>query len=249
MYAFAASELILDGIQTNGEWNVIRATLETHVIADHIAPTQTVTTDASGQAYFAQLTPGLYLVGAVEVAQGELTCSFDATLVALPGLDTDGLWQYEATIFAKPQALPPIQPDENLQFTVLKLWKGDENHSDRPASIEVEIFRDGISVETVVLSSDNQWSYSWTTKDDGASWKVIERNVPTGYTMTVEQREGTFLLTNTKVPENPDQPTPKPPTTGDTANIMLYMILLYASGTMLLLLGIVGKRKRHDETN
>lgn len=247
--AFAASELILNGIQTNGEWNVIRSTLETHIVADYIAPTQTVTTDTNGQAQFARLNPGLYLVSAVEVAQDDLSCSFDSTLVALPGLDTDGLWQYEVTVSAKPQVLPPVQPDETLQFTVLKLWKGDENHSDRPTSIEVEIFRDGISVETVVLSSDNQWSYSWTAKDDGASWKVIERNVPTGYTMTVEQRESTFLLTNTKVPENPDQPTPKPPSTGDTANIMFYTILLYASGTMLLLMGIAGKRKRHEETN
>ena len=241
---FAASGLLLNGIQTNSEWNVIRSTLETRILADNIAPTQTVETGTSGHAAFTQLTPGLYLASAVEVAQDDLTYFFDAVLVALPGLGTDGLWQYQVAVAAKPQVLPPIQPDEEIQLKILKLWKGDAGRTDRPAYIEVEIFRDGISYKTVTLSEENNWSYSWSAKD-GADWKVMEQNVPAGYVMTVQQRDATFVITNTR----PDHPSPPPPQTGDTSNILLYTILLYVSGTMLILLGIVGKRKRHEKTD
>ena len=242
--AFSHSGLILNGIQTNSEWNVIRSTLETRILTDKIVPIIEAETNASGQALFTQLTPGLYLASAVKVAQDDLTCFFDAVLVALPGLETDGLWQYQVAVAAKPQVLPPIQPDEEIQLKILKLWKGDEGRTDRPKSIEVEIFRDEISYEAVTLSAENNWSYSWSTKDASADWKVIEQNVPSGYIMTVQQRDTTFVITNTR----PDSPNPPPPQTGDTSNILLYTVMLYVSGTMLILLGIVGKRKRHEET-
>jgi hypothetical protein len=46
---------------------------------------------------------------------------------------------------AKGEVLPPVDPDENVELKVLKLWRGDENRNVRPESIEVEIFCNGIS--------------------------------------------------------------------------------------------------------
>ena len=246
--AFAASELILNGIQTNGEWTVIRSTLEAHILANDIEPSRTATTDELGLAYFTGLKPGLYLASAVTVPLDNGTCFFDSALIALPGLGEDGLWQYNVAVSAKPEYLPDIQPDEELQFRVVKLWKGDEGRSDRPKNVKVEIYRNGVRYETVTLSEENHWSYSWKAQDDGSSWKVIERSVPKGYTMTVEQREAVFVVTNTRIPDDPDKPKP-PSETGDSMNIMLYATLMYVSGTMLIILAIVGKRKRHEETN
>ena len=37
------------------------------------------------------------------------------------------------------------------------------------------------------------------------------------------------------------------PKTGDTSNILLYAILMYVSGSILILLGIAGKRKKYEE--
>ena len=242
---FADSGLILNGIQTNGEWNVIRSTLEVQILANNIAPTHTVETNEAGQALFSQLSPGLYLASSVTVALEDSTCFFDSALIALPGLGADGLWQYQVTAAAKSKILLPVPPEEQLQLKVLKLWKGDEGRTDRPQSIEVEIFRDGAVYQTVILSQDNNWSYRWTAPADGASWKVAEKNVPTGYTMTVEQRETTFVITNTR----PDTPPPSPPQTGDTVSLLLYTVILYISGAMLILFGIAGKRNCHEETN
>ena len=237
--AFAASELILNGIQTNGEWNVIRSTLETLILADGIEPDATATTDEAGLASFRDLPTGLYLALVDPIHLDALHCIFDSALIALPGLGEDGLWQYEVAVKAKGEALPPIEPDEELQLKVLKLWKGDEGQSTRPDAIQVEIFRDNTLYETVTLSADTGWSYTWTVKNDGASWHVVERNTPDGYTMTVEDRGNSFLITNTF-----DGPPIRPPQTGDTANILLYIVLMSISGSMLIILGITGKRKR-----
>ena len=275
---FRSAGLGLNGVQSAGEWNVIRSTLESRILADSIAPLSTAVTDPTGQVCFDDLAPGLYLVPDVRTA----ICSFDSALIAIPGLNPDGRWQYSLTVTPKPEITPPgpgpspdpgptPDPGTKLQFKVLKLWKGDSGQ-DRPQSVEVELFRDGVSHQTVTLSEENHWSYSWTTEDDRADWMVVERNVPTGYTVTVEERTDAFILTNTWQPEDipPDEPPtvdpPSPddpdvedvfsevdvptvtppsdsPKTGDTPHIMFYTILMYVSGGILILLGITGKRK------
>ena len=239
--SFAASGLILDGIRTSGEWDVVRSTLEAHILAYNIAPEFTSVTNEDGQVSFESLKTGMYLAIVNQVEQDDLHYRFDSALIALPGLGSDGRWQYQVSVNAKGEVLPPVDPDEKIEFKVLKLWKGDEGGSDRPESVEVEIFRDGISYEKVVLSEENHWSYTWSAKDDGANWSVVERNVPQGYTMTVEERQSTFVLTNTWTPTYPDDPG-KPPQTGDTSNIMLYVLLMTLSGTMLIILGVIRKK-------
>ena len=239
--SFAACGLILDGIRTSGEWDVVRSTLEAHILAYNIAPEFTSVTNEDGQVSFESLKTGMYLAIVNQVEQDDLHCRFDSALIALPGLGSDGRWQYQVSVNAKGEVLPPVDPDEKIEFKVLKLWKGDEGGSDRPESVEVEIFRDGISYEKVVLSEEKHWSYTWSAKDDGANWSVVERNVPQGYTMTVEERQSTFVLTNTWTPTYPDDPD-KPPQTGDTSNIMLYVLLMTLSGTMLIILGVIRKK-------
>ena len=241
--SFAASGLILDGIRTTGEWNIVRSTLEAHILAYNIAPEFTSVTNEDGQVSFESLKTGMYLAIVNQVEQDDLHYRFDSALIALPGIEQDGRWQYQVSVNAKGEVLPPVDPDEKLELKVLKLWKGDENRNDRPESIEVEIFCNGTSYETVILSEENHWAYSWSANDDGSSWTVVERNVPQGYTMTVEERQSTFVLTNTWTPTYPDDPG-KPPQTGDTSNIFLYVLLMIGSGSMLIILGVTGKKSR-----
>ena len=211
-----------------------------YILAYGIEPDTASVTNQNGQVCFDSLGTGMYLAVVNRVTQGNLHCRFDSALVALPGLGEDGRWQYEVSVNAKAEFLPPIDPDEKIELKVLKLWKGDEGRSDRPKSVEVEIFRDGISYEKVVLSEENHWSYTWSAKDDGANWSVVERNVPHGYTMTVDNRESSFVITNTLISSTPDDPGDDPKT-GDTSNIMLYVLLMTLSGTMLIILGVTRK--------
>ena len=239
--AFETYRLALNGIQTTGEWNVIRTTLETHIIASGIEPDAVSKTDENGQVCFENLKTGLYLAVIGQVSQGTLRYRFDSALVALPGTGQDGNWQYEVSVKAKGELLPPAEPEKVTELKVLKLWKGDEGKETRPNQVEIEIFRNGVSYEKVVLSEENHWSYSWQAKDDGAGWAVVERNVPQGYVMTVAVRETSFVATNTWIPLQPEDPV-DPPKTGDTTNVMLYILLMMASGTMLMILGITRKR-------
>jgi hypothetical protein len=237
---------VLNGIQSVGEWNVVRSTLETHILAYAVEADRITVTDQDGQAGFEALTPGLYLAMTEPVTAQDWKYIFDSALVALPGLGTEGIWEYQVAVTSKFQAIPPVTPDEKIEYKVVKLWKGDAGRTDRPQSVQVELFCDGISCETVILSEENHWTYSWSAPDDGAVWKVVERNVPDGYTMTVEQRESAFVLTNTWGMADPDIPTP--PQTGDTANILLYVVLMNVSGLLLIIFGITGKRKQHEES-
>ena len=261
--AFRTAGLVLNGIQSSTEWNTIRSTLEARILVNAIQPDAAAKTNQAGQARFDGLKPGLYLAAAVNLVQEDgYSYVFDSALIALPGLDTTGRWQYQVSVSPKPDMLPPISPDEIIHLKVLKLWKGETEQSVRPKHIEVEIYRNGVLDRTVTLSEDNHWSYTWSVPKDNADWVVIERNVPDGYVVTMEERQTTFLLTNTWQPDSPP-PGPNPPGnnppgenppgvtppsdsphTGDTPHIMLYTVLMYLSGAVLILLGITGKRKR-----
>ena len=49
---FADTELVLNGIRTTGEWNVVRYTLEAFILAHNVPADRTAMTDANGQAKF-----------------------------------------------------------------------------------------------------------------------------------------------------------------------------------------------------
>ncbi len=67
---------------------------------------------------------------------------------------------------------------------------------------------------------------------------VVERNIPEGYTVTVESRSTAFILTNSISKD----PPPENPKTGDSTNILLAVVLLNLSGAGLILLGMFRKR-------
>ncbi len=232
--------LTLNGIQTSGEWDVIRSTLEAYITSRSIEPDAVAQTNDEGVVSFEELECGLYLAVADQASSGEIHCRFESSLVTLPILEQDGSWQYQARVNAKAEQ---ITDDGEKEFKLLKLWRGDEGSDSRPNSVEVEIFRDGVVYETVILSEKENWSYVWKAKDDGSDWTVAELDVPSGYTMTVEERDNSLVITNTYV--HPDDPS-KPPNTGDTSSIMLYVVLFALSGTALLILGIVGRRKADE---
>ena len=243
--SFARTELALNGVQTNGEWNVIRTTLEAQILGLGIAEDTTAVTDEGGQAYFGHLKTGLYLAVIERGEEGSAICDFTSALIALPGLGANGRWQYAVTV--SPKAVPVSPTDKELSYKIVKLWKNETERAARPHNVEVEIFRDGVSYQKVTLSEENNWSFSWVATDDGTDWSVVERNIPLEYSMTVEERETTFVMTNAFLggevgPGGTDLP-PDSPSSGDTTNIMLYILLSMGSGAVLLLVG-VGKRKR-----
>lgn len=237
---FSGLKFNLNGIKANSEWDAIRSTVETYILVEDVKPCMEAITDAEGKVAFENLEVGLYLAVTGSAIQDGMHYLYKSALVSLPNVNSDGSLQYQVAVNAKGEVLPPISPDETIEFEVIKLWKNDGGKNTRPPSIEVEIFRNGKSHQIVTLSEENLWSYRWTVKNDGATWKVTERNIPEEYALIVEEKGTNFVLTNVLL-EDPNPSTPPP--TGDTSNVLLYIILAILSGSLLLILGIIGKRK------
>jgi len=84
-----------------------------------------------------------------------------------------------------------------VEITVTKAW----NHNggkDLPASITVTLYRDGEPYDTVTLSEDNEWTYTWSDLTDVSVWSVDETDVPAGYTKEITVEGYEFVITNTR---------------------------------------------------
>ena len=93
-------------------------------------------------------------------------------------------------------------------LTVTKNWK-DANNQDglRPASIQVQLYKDGLATDQVVeLSAANDWKGAFENLDAKAAGKAItytvkEVAVPDGYKVTVNDKDkANVVLTNTHEP-------------------------------------------------
>ena len=235
--AFAELPVEVNQVKTQDEWNQVAATLSAYVTAMELPADFRAVTDADGTVRFDALPLGLYLVEGLRVDVEGGYRQFDSFVISVPDLDDTDAWVYD--VQAKPKSVfREVTPDP-IAYTVNKLWK-DEGYSHlRPQSISLELYRDGTLVETVILSAENDWSYSWTAPDDGAVWQVVEADVPEGYTVTLEQKDNFFFVTNGyNYPEDP-------PKTGDITDLRLPLILMGAAGAGLVVLGIltIGRKK------
>lgn len=236
--------VLVNDVKTQTEWNQIASTLASYVTADQISPTASAYTDSEGKVAIDHLETGLYLIlGCTADYDDGGYCTFDSFMLSLPSVheETDGeAWVYDVT--ALPKSVHAEPGPEDIEFSVNKVWKDAGFEHKRPASIEVGLYKDRTLVETVVLNSDNNWSYSWTAPDDGALWQVVEQNVPEDYSVTIERKGNTFIAANAYDGENP------PPKTGDTADIYVYVILMCVAGVLLLIVGIaIGRGKKHED--
>ena len=215
----------INGISSQAEWQSVASTFLSHIAADHLAPTATQTTAADGSVVFSGLQTGLYLVQGVTAQAGNDTYIFKDFMIYLP-TPVGGLYDYDCT--AKPKCSQYTAPEA---YKVVKLWKDSDADVVRPESVVIDILQDGVVQESVRLHSGNHWSYNWVDTDGKGVWTVVERDVPAGYVVTIVERAGTFLVTNTAdgdedFPVDPDDPNtpgdpgnPKPPVDPDDPDV------------------------------
>lgn len=130
----------------------------------------TKTAGANGRVTFPNLELGLYLI----VQEGRPAGYYGVApfLVSVP-LEGETGWVYQ--VDASPKVQPqPDQPDDE-KLTVKKVWRGGSDH--RPESVTVQLLRDGEVFDTVVLSQENGWRYSWEGLDSSFRWTVVEAQV------------------------------------------------------------------------
>lgn len=103
-----------------------------------------------------------------------------------------------------PDDKPPTTDLEgNGEVRVLKVWEdGDDAEGVRPSSVTVDLVgKDGEVKNTVVLSSENNWGYTWSGLDESVQWQVVEReqdNYTVNVTVTPSgENRKTHVITNT----------------------------------------------------
>lgn len=236
---FASYPVDVVNIKNQDEWNAVCDTLVAYVAADSVLPTATAKTNADGVASFADLEVGLYLVsGVVADYVDDGTVVFADFLISVPGLDEEDKWVYDVNATPKSAYHEPVY--EEIEYSVVKLWKDSFNEDKRPNSIKIDIVKDGKVEKTVELSAKNNWSYSWKALADGSAWLVVERNVPKDYTATFETKQATFVVTNTYTPG-------QQPPTGDDFNSTPYIVAICVCGLLLIALGVVRYNKENKE--
>jgi LPXTG-motif cell wall-anchored protein len=108
--------------------------------------------------------------------------------------------------------------------SVTKFWDDEEDiNSLRPDSVKVQLFANNRAKgEVVVLSDENNWSYTWSGLDEKLAGNVIrytvkELDVPDGYTVSVDDSDiANIIMTNHHEPiEEPEEDTEEPKEPGD----------------------------------
>lgn len=187
---------------------ILASTLESIVLKDRVMPTHSGFTDKFGTLICGDLKPGLYLL---------LTQNFEtntANYIAQPSLFILNQ-RVSINIRTKYAIQPKPQEPEDPPTTMLKVLKkwDDSNDSNRPESINVTLMRNGREIETVTLSSKNNWRFTWDDLNAYAHWSVIENfsNDNENYEVSIEKSGITVILTNHKAPDEPERPPVVPP--------------------------------------
>ena len=131
---------------------------------------------------------------------------------------------------------------ETTEVTVLKVWE-DEDDRDRirPWSIKVVLLKNGEQEgEPIYLSSENEWTYTWTDllvkqKGQEITYTVEETDVPEGYESETSVEDGNTVITNRHVPSEEHGPK-----TGEGNALLIWTIICLAS---LLTLFMVARKE------
>ena len=106
----------------------------------------------------------------------------------------------------------------------------------------------------MTLSARNNWRHTWDKlpKYDASGrrieWSVVERDV-SGYTILVSREGPTFVITNSRTPGKPSEPsTPGKPSLPQTGLLWWPVPLLALCGLAFVIAGVrFGKSKHHHE--
>lgn len=246
-------------------WRNLAATLEGYVLRDSITPADKGITDSHGVLSFptgdTKLETGLYLVLGSRHTQNNTDYDSSPFIVMLPTTQ-NGDWAYTQTVSPKFTSTPiPPTPSYDITRKVLKIWKDEGAENRRPASVSVSLLRDGMIYDTVLLSDDNNWHYEWNNLDARSRWTVVEEILP-DYAVEIYREGITFVITNTYVPDIPDNPPsdsgddtpippdepeeieipPEEPSLPQTGQLWWPVPVLACSGLLLISLGVIRRR-------
>lgn len=235
-------------------WQTLALTCKGIIARDCLPPIDSGKTDASGVLRFptaasVTLLPGLYLLIADPFRSDGYDHSAAATLLALPTLEKNEVWQYDVSAVPKISRTPvPAEPEPSTTTRkALKIWDDIGLESERPVSVTVCLYRNGILYDTCTLCADGRWEAVWSElplRDASGSlidWSVSELPVP-GYSTRIDQSGLVFMITNFR--EHPE-PLPNIPegSLPQTGLNWLPILILIGSGLLCLFAALLLRRR------
>ena len=177
--AFAPLDVALDDA-------ALAAKLDAFVSQNNV-PSIKIITNAQGTASCDALPLGLYFVNQTGLVEGFAPCT--PFLVTIPN-ENDGEYVYDVN------ASPKTDVARLTNITIQKVWNTDAS-TKVVDSVTVQLLRDGVVVETAVLSDQNNWKVTYTNLPESDAYSIVEVDVPEGFTATYSKNEYIFTVTNT----------------------------------------------------
>lgn len=230
---FSNYPIVINGIKTDYLWNVLEDTLNSYILADNIKETFSY----SIKDYVLEISdlhPGLYFVKTEQIDTDNYKLLFDSFLISVPNLEEDGTWNYDVSVYPKVEEYIPNY--QKINYTVVKQWI--DNKENRPDSIDIDIYKDGVFMKREVLSSSNSWMCNFDGVDDGSEWSVIERNIPSNYNVSILKNENNFIIVNTSLDYKSNNPK-----TIDNIYFYFYLFIISFIGIILLIIGLMIRKK------
>lgn len=185
-------------------------------------------TDINGTVKYNDLDLGLYLVKQNNIVEG--FSKIDSFLVMTPKI-TDNKWIYDI------KSTPKTDIIRVIDINVKKVWNTSTSNTNDsiklPRCIEVELLLNDKVIDTVKLSKDNNWSYTWEDLAKSEEYTIKEINVPKGYTPSYQKDNNTFIVTNTS-------------TLVQTGQMLWIVMLLIITGITFIIISIIYDRKTNE---
>lgn len=250
---FANYSISFNDLSDADNLSSLTTTLSAYIMRDSIAPYAKGQTSYSGGLYLKDIEKGLYIGIGEPTKNGDTIYIPQPFLFAMPGSTADGSDLYDVVVEPKYDL---YKEGDTVERRVLKIWDDSDNaDGSRPASITVQLLKNGEIYEEVVLNEANNWRHEWNELDAEYQWLVIEKAVPDGYTLAANQQGITFTLTNMHEPIDPpkDKDKDKDKDTDDpelpkTGQLWWPVPVLLAAGLVICFAGLFIKR-RSDSKN
>ena len=229
---FSGFHVDLNNTDANG-WRTLASTLEGYVDLHDLLPFSATLTDQNGMATFADLPAGLYFIRGYRLTLEDVSYDVDPFIVRLPHYDTASEEYLDEVTVSPKRYVPDGNP---ITRRVLKVWD-DENAASRPTEVVVHLLCNGEVYDTVTLSEENNWRYSWEDLNGYQRWSVAEE-VPEDYTVEITREGITFMVRNTYV----TPPPPPPPELPQTGQLWWPVPMLAMAGLFLIAVGLLRRR-------
>lgn len=172
-------------------------TASAYILRDDVQALYTAVTDSEGEAVFSDLDDGEYLLVAEVYSDGAFV------YVAVPAVVT--VYSGEVTNVSGKIAVTSLTESEDVEsISALKVWSGDYDDETLEKGITVQLLRDGKIYDERELNSDNNWRCTWSNLVSSYNWLVVEKEVPDGYMLNIEQDGTVFIITNSTLKGDPE---------------------------------------------